>query len=127
MSKLSLRSLHPTDVRGTALITVTNVTGERMSKENRPTQGPKFRSRVFEEYLSRQSPERFAEIVRGEAAYGELITSEHSLKRSAERQLEECMVGLEEKPAGTKTATDIDVAHDYVPVYGSNGWRGDGT
>jgi hypothetical protein len=95
-------------------------------KQNQPVRGPKYRSRIFEEYLSRQSPERFAEIVRGEAMYGDLTADEHSLKRAAERQLEECMSGLEEKPAGTKTATDIDVAHDYVPVYGSNGWRGDG-
>lgn len=95
-------------------------------RDNKPLLGPKYRSRVFQAYLLRQTPERAAEILAGERAFGDLRKDPGSVAMAAEREHVDTSLGREEKPAGSKTATEIDLHHAHVPVYGSNGWAGDG-
>ena len=68
-------------------------------KPNKPLRGPKYRSRVFQEYLLEQTPERAAEILAGERGYNELRADPGSVGAAAERDLVESMLGPEVVPA----------------------------
>jgi hypothetical protein len=53
---------------------------------NAPLRGPKYRSRAFQEYLLRQTPERAAEIIAAERGYNELHDDPGSVAQAAELQ-----------------------------------------
>lgn len=95
-------------------------------QDNKPLRGPKYRSRIFQAYLLRQTPERAAEILAGERAFGDLQKDPGSTAMAAEREHGDMLLGYEEKAAGSQTSTEIDLSHGRVPVYGSRGWAGDG-
>lgn len=59
---------------------------------NKPLRGPKYRSRAFQEYLLAQSPERVAEIVRGESSYNDMRDDPGSLAAASERDHAELML-----------------------------------
>jgi hypothetical protein len=54
-------------------------------KPNEPLRGPKYRSRVFQEYLLQQAPERAAEILAGEQTFNKLREDPGSVAAVAER------------------------------------------
>lgn len=57
----------------------------------KPLRGPKNRSRAFQEYLLRQTPERAAAIMVGEKAFNELTSDKGSVAQAAERDYAEIM------------------------------------
>jgi hypothetical protein len=64
---------------------------------NKPLRGPKYRSRAFQEYLLRQTPERAAEILAGERFFNELHADQGSVAAAAERVYQETLEGPESK------------------------------
>jgi hypothetical protein len=80
-----------------------------MTKDTKPLRGSKYRSRAFQEYLLRQSPERRAEILAGERRFTDLRESPHCLAAAAERDYAQDLLGPESKlpgePAGSHLAT----------------------
>lgn len=61
----------------------------------RPLQGPKYRGRVFQEYLLQQTPERRAEILAGERTFA-YSRHQHSASSAAERDYHYDMRPLDE-------------------------------
>lgn len=59
----------------------------------KPYFGPTKRSRAYQAYLLRQTPERRAELMANEAAYDDLRASPGSIHTAAERDFAEVMAG----------------------------------
>ena len=78
-----------------------------MSKDNKPLRGHKYRSRAFQAYLLEQTPERRAEILAGERAFGDLRKDPGSLSAASERVMGETFIGYEDKPAGITDRLDL--------------------
>jgi hypothetical protein len=85
-------------------------------KQNQPLRGPKYRSRAFQEYLLRQTPERAAEIIASEGHYNELRSEPGSVAAAAERIHADSMVGFEDKPAGVTGRLD-PLQDPLLPLY----------
>lgn len=66
------------------------------TRTNAPLRGPVRRSRAFQEYLLRQTPERRAEIVAGERDYEKAQAVPSGPKAARERDFDESMRGFED-------------------------------
>ena len=62
----------------------------------RPLRGPKYRSRIFQEYLLRQTPKRRAEISAAEYTFTYSHHQQHSAASAAERDYHYDMRPLDE-------------------------------
>lgn len=62
----------------------------------RPLRGPKYRGRVFQEYLLQQTPERRAEISAAECTFAYSRHHQHSAASAAERDYHYDMRPLDE-------------------------------
>jgi hypothetical protein len=72
-----------------------------------PLRGPRYRSRLFQEYFLRQSPERQAQISAGERAFTSLRSSEHGVAAAAERDFAQDLAGLESKLEGERSGSHL--------------------